>query len=165
MVVERQPVPTRRMPPREERIGEGATFDAWRLFLQSHAVLLGGLDAALRREAGMPISWYDVLFHVDETPQGRISLHDLEGCVYVSQSTVSRIAARLERAGLVERAVSAEDRRVVEITLTAAGLARLERAFDVAADYVRQNFAAVLGPEDGAHLRDLLRKLTAAPPS
>jgi DNA-binding MarR family transcriptional regulator len=43
--------------------------------------------------------------------------------VHLSQSALSRLIARLEKEGLVERCMCPEDRRGVRVSLTAAGRA------------------------------------------
>ncbi|WP_405475338.1 MarR family winged helix-turn-helix transcriptional regulator [Streptomyces sp. NBC_00009] len=46
---------------------------------------------------------------------------DLVGRVHLSQSAPSRVIGRLEKEGLVERSVGAEDRRGVSVRLTRKG--------------------------------------------
>ncbi len=48
-------------------------------------------------------------------------MQNLVGRVHLSQSALSRLIARLERDGLVERSVCAEDRRGVYVALTGKG--------------------------------------------
>src|SRR5689334_14252475 len=100
---------------------ERPAFEAWGLLLRVHATLVAGLDAALREQAGITLSAYDLLAHVAAAPDRRIRMHDLERRVLFSQSTVSRLAARLQREGLIERSVAEDDRRALEVRLTGAG--------------------------------------------
>ena len=43
---------------------------AWRLYFESTLALVDVLDAELERDAGIPLPWYDVLVHLEETPTG-----------------------------------------------------------------------------------------------
>lgn len=138
---------------------ERAAFDAWRLFLRAHATLVTGLDAALRTGADLPLSAYDLLAHVAAAPDRRIRMHDLEERVLFSQSTVSRLAARLERDGLLERVVAQDDRRALEVRLTGAGARAFARSRGVAVRYLRENFVGRLAPGQDEHLLELLRGL------
>jgi DNA-binding MarR family transcriptional regulator len=140
-----------RVAPAEE-----VAFEAWGLLLRVHATVTSGLDAALQREAGVTLSTYDLLAHVASARDRRIRLHDLEQRVFFSQSTVSRLAARLEREGLLERSVPACDRRSVEVRLTAAGAATFRSARAVAAGHLRRAFVGRLAPGQDAPLRDAL---------
>jgi DNA-binding MarR family transcriptional regulator len=94
-------------------------------------------------------------------------MNQLEDKVLFSQSTVSRLAARLEREGLLERVVAEHDRRALVVRLTGAGASTFRRARDVAAQYLREHFVAALAPGQDVVLRDVLRALSdgARPPS
>jgi DNA-binding MarR family transcriptional regulator len=120
--------------------------------LEVHASLTRRLDAALQDRAGVPLGWYDVLVHVDEAPSGRIRLRELEQRVLVSQSTVSRLAVRMEAAGLLARETPDEDRRAVEVHLTAAGMRRLREARAVAIGEVRAAFVESISADDAVQL-------------
>jgi DNA-binding MarR family transcriptional regulator len=135
-------------PESDERV----PFAAWRSLLEVHASITRRLDAALQAKAGVSLGWYDVLVHVAEAPSGRIRLRELEQRVLVSQSTVSRHAARMEAAGLLIRATPPTDRRSVEVHLTEAGVARLRQARVVVIAELRQRFVQGLTAEDASHL-------------
>ena len=141
---------------------EEVAFEAWGLLLRVHARVTAGLDAALRQRAGVALSTYDLLAHVATAPDRCIRLHDLEERVFFSQSTVSRLAARLEREGLLERTVPVCDRRALEVRLTPAGFATFRAARAVAADQLRASFVAALAPGQDVALRDALASLCGA---
>jgi DNA-binding MarR family transcriptional regulator len=63
-----------------------------------------------------------------------LSINELADRTLTHQSSVSVVVSRLVRAGLVARTRAAADGRRVEITLTPAGRARLERAPAAAQD-------------------------------
>lgn len=140
---------------------ERAAFEAWGLLLRVHATLVAGLDAALREHAGTTLSAYDLLVHVAAAPDRRIRMHDLERRVLFSQSTVSRLAARLEREGLLERAVAEADRRALEVRLTPTGMRAFADARGVAVTYLREHFVGVLAPGQDEQLLRILGGLRA----
>ena len=142
-----------------------AGFEAWRLFLGAHAVLVRGLDARLREAAGIPLTWYDVLVHVAESPGRRIRLRDLERRVLISQSAVSRLAARMHECGLLARSTPAEDRRSVEVSLTDEGARRLRAARAVAREEILRSFVGALDGDEAERLAGILRRFSASPPS
>ena len=143
---------------------EEAAFEAWALLLRAHATLSGGLDAALREQAAMTLGAYDLLAHVASAPERRIRMHDLERKVLFSQSTVSRLASRLEREGLLERVVAEDDRRALVVRLTGAGARAFRDARAVAAGYLREHVVAAMTPSQATTLRDTLRLLHPDPP-
>ncbi|GAA4791448.1 MarR family transcriptional regulator [Streptomyces ziwulingensis] len=84
-----------------------------------------GIDRALHAY-GLGASDFealDLLATAAPAQGGHCRVQDLAGRVHLSQSALSRLIARLEKDGLVERSVCAEDRRGVWVTLTEAGRA------------------------------------------
>ncbi len=61
-------------------------------------------------------------------PDRALRLHELGEHAHVTQSALSRLVARLEVDGLVERSMCVEDRRSVFARLTPAGLELYRRA-------------------------------------
>ncbi len=59
--------------------------------------------------------------------RGRSSIGELAAALGISQSSTTTACKRLERDGLVRRERCAEDERIVRVSLTAAGKARVEQ--------------------------------------
>ncbi len=87
---------------------------------------------------------------------GELSLSDLSDRIRAQNSTVTGIIDRMEREGLVVRARSTEDKRVVRIRLTEKG-ERIAREIPVEPMEIFRNALAGL---TAAETRDLLRILT-----
>jgi MarR family transcriptional regulator, organic hydroperoxide resistance regulator len=87
---------------------------------------------------------------------GDLSLSELSERIRAQNSTVTGIIDRMEREGLVVRARSSEDRRVVHIRMTDKG-ARIAR--DIAVEPMEILHKA-LGALSQGETRDLLRILT-----
>jgi DNA-binding MarR family transcriptional regulator len=87
---------------------------------------------------------------------GDLSLSDLSDRIRAQNSTVTGIIDRMEREGLVQRARSTEDRRVVKIRLTPKGQG-LAKEIDVEPMEVFRNALSGLS---AAEMRDLLKILT-----
>ena len=101
---------------------------AWRGFLRVHAALVRDLDRELEESHGLPLTHYEVLLHLANAPDDRLRMSDLAGSVLLSQSGVTRLVDRMEKAGLVAREPCPEDRRVLYARLTEAGKSRLADA-------------------------------------
>ncbi|MGW7070237.1 MarR family winged helix-turn-helix transcriptional regulator [Streptomyces sp. NPDC054855] len=108
----------------ELRTAEHELVDQWRGILAVHARTLCELDGALR-EHGLVASDFEVL---DVLSEGAASdddcayrVQDIAGRIHLSQSALSRLIGRLEKDGLVERAMCSEDRRGVRVVLTDKG--------------------------------------------
>jgi DNA-binding MarR family transcriptional regulator len=100
--------------------------DEWRDLLSRHARTTCALDRELEAQHGLGMSEYEVLERLASADGARVQ--ELAGAVHLSQSALSRTVARLEKDGLVNRAMCPEDRRGVSVCLTSAGLERYEAA-------------------------------------
>src|SRR4249920_3408128 len=83
---------------------------SWRLFFESALALLDILDTELEHTVGIPMRWYDVLVHHEETPEG-IRMNELAERILYSKSGFTRVIDRMEAAGLVQRVRPEHDRR------------------------------------------------------
>lgn len=90
---------------------------------------------------------------------GPISLSDLSERMSARNSTITGIADRMERDGLVERVRSEEDRRVVLIRLTDAGRALAAR-IPVTSMEIFGSALRSLDERDLSELRRILRVLS-----
>ncbi|MET9624107.1 MULTISPECIES: MarR family transcriptional regulator [unclassified Streptomyces] len=106
---------------------ERALVQEWRDVLALHARTTCELDRALHPH-GLGASDFEVLDVLAEraSADGDLAcrVQDLAGRVHLSQSALSRLIARLEKDGLVVRAMCPEDRRGVRVRLTDAGRER-----------------------------------------
>jgi DNA-binding MarR family transcriptional regulator len=103
---------------------EQALAEQWRDILALHARTQCELDRALHRH-GLCASDFEVL---DVLADGRgpdgartYRVQEISERVHLSQSALSRLVARLEKDGLVARAMCSEDRRGVRVVLTEKG--------------------------------------------
>jgi DNA-binding MarR family transcriptional regulator len=132
----------------------------WRRFLTAHARISRDLEAELARDAGLSLSWYDVLLQLAEAPQRRLRMADLADGVLLSRSGLTRLVDRLEKAGLVRREPSADDLRGTFTVLTAAGVHRLRAAVPVHVAGIRAHFLDRLDDDKLRALDDALAGLT-----
>ncbi|MFD5453474.1 MarR family winged helix-turn-helix transcriptional regulator [Streptomyces sp. NPDC003470] len=97
--------------------------ERWREILSVHARTMCEIDRVLHPH-GLGASDFEVLdILVAEAPEEgtQCRVQNLVGRVHLSQSALSRLIARLEKDGLVERSMCAEDRRGVYVALTRKG--------------------------------------------
>jgi DNA-binding MarR family transcriptional regulator len=93
---------------------------------------------------------------------GPIPVSRLGAELGLARSSATNLVDRLERAGLVDRTASAEDRRVTLVGPSPAGLAALESfAMVRESELVRRLLS--LDDDERARFTDLLERITAAP--
>jgi DNA-binding MarR family transcriptional regulator len=133
---------------------------SWRLFFESALALLDILDAELERDAGISQRWYDVLVHLEESPEG-VPMNLLADRILYSKSGFTRVVDRMEEAGLIRRVRPEHDRRTILVVLTERGTETLERARRHHRDGIDRHFARHLSDADVKALTKALEKVSA----
>jgi DNA-binding MarR family transcriptional regulator len=95
---------------------------ALRLFLRTSE------DVA--RAAGLTPRQHLLLLQIAGSADGRTTVSELVAKLALTQSAVTELVQRAEQAGLVSRATSQEDGRVVHLSLTSDGQTKLARVHD-----------------------------------
>jgi DNA-binding MarR family transcriptional regulator len=96
--------------------------------VRAHAAVTRQLSAQLSADHGLTLSDFEVLLRLAGASDRRMRRVDLAEEVLLTASGITRLLDGLERAGYVERAACASDRRVVYAVLTDAGLEKLREA-------------------------------------
>lgn len=117
-----------------------------------------GLAQEYRARFGISIAEWRVLVNVGYSD--RVSVRDIERRVSMEKSKVSRAASRLEASGYLVKAVDADDRRLLQLELTAKGVALLSEIVPIAKAY-QQKVQNLLGP-DYPHFQAALAVLLAS---
>ncbi len=132
---------------------------AWRGFLEAHTHLIAALEDELRRETGLPLTWYDVLVQLSEAG-GRLRMQELARAVLLSKSGLTRLVDRLCQAGYLERQPDPEDGRGTLAVLTPEGRRVLRQAAPVHLRGIQRLFADVLTPEEREVLAGAFSRLS-----
>jgi len=132
---------------------------AWRLYFESALALVDVLDDELERDAGIPLRWYDVLVHLEETPEG-LRMNELAERILYSKSGFTRVVDRMEEAALVRRVRPDNDRRSILVVLTDLGRETLERARSYHRDGIERHFSQHLSAHEIKALTRALEKIT-----
>jgi DNA-binding MarR family transcriptional regulator len=126
------------VPDRDE-----AVKAAWRALISAKVASWNALERELGESHGLGVSDFEVLDHLASKPDGCRS-QSLADAVHLSQSALSRLADRLERHGLVERSNCVDDRRGINLVLTAAGQEKHARALRTYCDVLASTLPAEL---------------------
>jgi DNA-binding MarR family transcriptional regulator len=96
----------------------------WRELAQRYHETSCALERELQDRHGLGMSEFEVIDRLAGAEHGKLRIQELADQVHLSQSALSRAVARLERDGLVCRALCEQDRRGVFVTLTEEGRRR-----------------------------------------
>jgi DNA-binding MarR family transcriptional regulator len=133
--------------------------DLWRAFARVLNALPRVLDTGLQATANITAAEYVALASLaDARPEG-LRIGDLASRVGLSPSRVSRLADSLVRRGEAHRDRGADDGRSAQLTITEAGLARVEAAWPHQVANVREHVMRHLDPADNAALTRALRSI------
>ena len=135
----------------------------WQSFLAVHRRIVEQLADEMLAEHQLPLEWFDVLVHLADLPGMRARQKVLRDRMLLSESGVSRLLVRMEKAAVITRSTAGDDRRGIEITVTEAGQAALLAAIDSHLQLVASLFTDRLTATDCAALGRVLPKLLARP--
>lgn len=123
-------------------------MEAWEAVLRTVGSLLKTFERELQEAEGLPLPWYDVLIQLSAAPDGRLRMQALADSVVLSRSGLTRLIDRMEKAGLVEREHSTEDRRGYYTVLTEEGRRVFLRAKPVHERGISEHFTKYLDDGD-----------------
>lgn len=95
----------------------------WAGMVTLHGRVENQLAKAMQRRHGIGLSEYRALCRLSHADNGELRMQELADLIGLNQSSVSRLVARLEAAGLTCRAMCAQDRRGVYTVITDEGRA------------------------------------------
>jgi DNA-binding MarR family transcriptional regulator len=136
-------------------------FEAWRAVVTSHAAVDDRIQKALAAADLPPLSWFEVLWAVKRSPDGRPRMGELAEWLTLSRGGITKLVDRLGEAGYLERVSCADDRRSFRAELTPAGDKILEEMRSVYAAEVERHLGALSGDE-AKLLAGTLDKVTAS---
>jgi DNA-binding MarR family transcriptional regulator len=104
-------------------VAEQGLVQEWHELLARYSAVFTALECRLQERHGIGANEFEALERL-ATCDFKCRSADLTGAIHLSQSATSRLVARLEKEGLVERALCEVDRRGIFVTLTDAGRER-----------------------------------------
>jgi DNA-binding MarR family transcriptional regulator len=136
--------------------------EAWEAMFRAQATLAREFELA-GGWGDFPPREYGVLYALAGEPDG-LRITDLVDDALLTQAGVSRLVARLEKRGLVERRLDPDDGRATRIALTAEGRETQRRLGRAHARHVMRAMTRALDPDQLRTLRALAGALVDASP-
>lgn len=134
---------------------------AWRAYLRGSRLLEAALDKDLQSH-GVQLTEYEIISMLSEAPTRRLRMSSLADLVVQSRSRLTHTAARLEKRGWVRRESCLEDRRGVELVLTASGLEAVQQMAALHVESVRRHLVDAMTPEMFAALGNAMEAIRNA---
>jgi DNA-binding MarR family transcriptional regulator len=149
------------MEKAEPRWLNSAEEESWVSFLVAARLLWSQFERDLQREAGLPLTYYEILSMLSEMPGCALALSRLAGLLQVSPSRLSHAVSRLEETGWIRREMSASDRRKWSAVLTDEGMEVLRAAAPIHVESVRTHLLDQLTPTQIDQLGEISQALLA----
>ena len=131
---------------------------AWEALFRAQSTIVQELTARDAWEDLVPRE-YGVLYALSSAPEG-LRITELGADVLLTQPGMSRLVARLETRGLVQRVPDPDDARAFRIRLTGTGAATQRRIGRAHARHVAEAMTRNLDRGELDQLLDLCRRLT-----
>ena len=146
--------------PRSVDLLEDERLTAMGLLVETHAGVSDVVDRELE-SLGVSGSAFEVLIRLARSAQHRLRMTELAAQSTLTNSGLTRLVDRLERAGLVGREPCKTDRRGYFATLTPAGLAKIAGVLPAHLVTVDRVLTSVLDDNELRVFLTALRKIRA----
>lgn len=137
---------------------------AWARLHRVSRQLLEKAEDALKAEALPPLAWYDALHEIAQAGEAGLRPFQLIDRMLLAQYSVSRLLARLEAEGLIEKLDVADDGRGQAVRITGQGRDLRRRMWSVYGKVIDAQLAGKLVADELLTLRELLGRLRHPPP-
>ncbi|MEP6567000.1 MAG: MarR family transcriptional regulator [Mesorhizobium sp.] len=137
----------------------------WARLMRVSRQLVESAEEALKAGGLPPLAWYDVLHDLAEAGEGGLRPFQLIERTLFAQYNISRLLARLEADGLVEKLRVADDGRGQTIRITAKGRETRRLMWTVYGRSIAELVGARLSTNELDTLSGLLGRLRLPPAS
>lgn len=120
------------------------------------------IDARLREKHDLPLSFFESLYFISRSRDNGHRIGDLAQALGVTVGGTSKLADRIEHAGLIRREPDPDDRRASRVALTPNGRRKLAAAVKTYEAELASVLDAVLSRTEQKHLHQLVARLLAA---
>jgi len=132
---------------------------AWARLMRVSHQLLAEINAELKKSGLPPLVWYDVLLELSRESNKGLRPFELTERMLLAQYNMSRLLARMEDAGLIERYACTDDGRGQVIRITRDGQRLCRETWAVYEPALRKHLGMKLTDEETRELARLLGKV------
>jgi DNA-binding MarR family transcriptional regulator len=149
---------------RDEHCSSAELLDSWTCIVRGYTYVNRTLTEQVERETGLSAASFVVLAWLLRSSDRAAPLSTLARQAAFSSGGFTKVADRLEQAGLIQRQPSPCDRRVTNAILTPAGHAQAERALAVYCAGLRELVLHHLGADGLRAMAGQMSRLSGDPP-
>lgn len=120
------------------------------------------IDVRLRAEHDLPLSFFESLYFIGHSTEGGLRIGELARALRVTVGGTSKLADRIEQAGLIRREPDPDDRRASRVVLTRSGRRALDAATTTYETELANALDATLSDKEQAAMHDFVTRLLTA---
>ncbi|WP_457150245.1 MarR family winged helix-turn-helix transcriptional regulator [Mesorhizobium sp. P5_C1] len=147
----------------EKAMPSPEAITAWARLMRVSRQLVESAEDALKESGLPPLAWYDVLHELAEAGEGGLRPFQVIERTLFAQYNVSRLLARLEADGVVEKLPVADDGRGQTIRITARGREMRRQMWAVYGRSITELVGAKLSADELNMVSALLGRLRYPP--
>lgn len=134
---------------------------AFRVYFETTARLLDGLEKRLKQQVGLTLSEYNTLLLLSEAPQGQMRMGQLAEAIVFSPSRLTYQVKVMADRGLVNRVKCQDDGRAWQAQLTPEGRTVFRRASVIHAKEVKQLFTDAVSEQQLAQIHQIFTQVSS----
>jgi DNA-binding MarR family transcriptional regulator len=127
---------------------ESPEVEAWRGVLFAQGKVVRALETDMLKQHGLPLTWFEILSRLNQAPDHRLRMHELEEASVLTRSGLTRLSDRIEAAGFITRERSEEDRRGVHLVITKEGMDKIDEVWPDHVASIQKHFGQFLDNDD-----------------
>lgn len=134
---------------------------AFRVYFETTARLLDGLEKRLKQQVSLTLSEYNTLLLLSEAPQGQMRMGQLAEAIVFSPSRLTYQVKVMADRGLVNRVKCQDDGRAWQAQLTPEGRTVFRRASVIHAKEVKQLFTDAVSEQQLAQIHQIFTQVSS----
>jgi DNA-binding MarR family transcriptional regulator len=142
-----------------KKVSRTKVEQVWECLARVHSTTSAAIEKDMIPNAGIPLSWYEVLANLNRAPEAMLRFQDLARLAGITDSGASRRIEQMIKAGLIDRHSCPVDRRGVYAHLTENGKAAYEKAYAVFVRSLERNLGSHLAPDEADAVQAALSRL------
>lgn len=141
------------------KVRAARAVQVWEGLTRVHSTMSAAIERDMVPNAGIPLSWYEVLAHLNRAPESMLRFQDLARLAGITDSGASRRIEQMIKAGLIDRHSCPADRRGAYAHLTPQGADAYARAHTVFVRSLDRNLGRLLEPAEADAITAALSRL------
>lgn len=132
---------------------------AWTSLVRAQQIMIDKIERELKAHGLPPLNWYDILWALESSPEGRLRLNDIGNVVLLNKYNVTRLVNRLEEKGLVSKTSCPQDGRGIFACITDKGKETRQKMWYFYRNILNKNFFANYDEAELVNISSLMKRI------